>query len=203
MIQRCIYDKFIQALQYELSLAQWQCGNPLTSEFGPVSSMQHRDKIESYIELARKDGGIILSGGSRPSLSAPFNEGAFIQPTLIGGLPVTHPVSVEEIFGPVAICHPFDTDDEAIQIANNTKYGLAGSIWTSNLNRAHRLSREWETGMVWVNCWLHRDLRVPFGGVKESGVGVEGGKLSLEFYSHYKNICVHNGPPSSTTSAKL
>jgi aminomuconate-semialdehyde/2-hydroxymuconate-6-semialdehyde dehydrogenase len=96
-------------------------------------------------------------------LSAPFDQGAFVEPTVIAGLPPTHRCSVEEIFGPVVTVHQFSTDDEVLGYANNTQYGLAGSIWTSNLNRAHRIARDWQTGMVWINCWLHRDLRVPFG----------------------------------------
>jgi len=96
----------------------------------------------------------------------------------------------------VVTVHPFSSEDEALREVNATRYGLAGSLWTTNLQRAHRFSRKWQTGMVWVNCWLHRDLRVPFGGVKDSGVGREGGRHSLEFYSESKNICIHNGPDS-------
>lgn len=143
---------------------QLKCGDPRTSEFGSVSSLEHRTKIESFVALAIKDGGQILCGGKRPAdLPAPFDQGAFFEPTLIGGLDCTHACSVQEIFGPVATVHRFTTEEEVIAAANNTKYGLAGSLWTNNLQRAHRIARQWETGMCWINCWLHRDLRVPFG----------------------------------------
>jgi aminomuconate-semialdehyde/2-hydroxymuconate-6-semialdehyde dehydrogenase len=163
LIERSIYDKFVAAMVDEV--AKLQCGDPATAEFGCVSSLEHREKIEKYIELARKDGAKILIGGKRPELPAPFDAGAFVEPTILAGLPPTHACSVEEIFGPVITVHPFDTEQEVIDMANGTRYGLAGSVWTTNLNRAHRVAREWETGMVWINCWLHRDLRVPFGSV--------------------------------------
>ena len=154
---------------------QLKCGDPRTSSFGSVSSLEHRTKIESYVARAVADGCEVLCGGKRPTdLPPPFDQGAFFEPTLLGGLAPTHACSVEEIFGPVATVHSFKTEEEVIGYANNTMYGLAGSVWTTNLQRAHRVAREWETGMVWVNCWLHRDLRVPFGGVKASGVGTEG-----------------------------
>jgi len=155
-------------------------------------SLEHRDKVERYVDIARKDGGKILLGGERPKLPSPFDKGAFYAPTIIDGLPWNSKCATEEIFGPVVTVHPFETEDELMQYINRVRYGLAGSLWTNNLTKAHRIARQWETGMVWVNCWLHRDLRVPFGGVKESGVGREGGKHSLEFYSNSKNICIYN-----------
>lgn len=196
LVERTIYDRFVAALVEETR--QLRCGDPRTANFGSVSSHAHREKIESYIARARADGARVLCGGGRPEgLPAPFDQGAFVEPTILADLPPTHPCSVEEIFGPVMTVHPFDTEEEAVSIANNTVYGLAGSLWTSNLTRAHRVAAAWQTGMVWINCWLHRDLRVPFGGIKSSGVGTEGGKHSLEFYSNYKNVCVYLGAPSA------
>jgi len=193
-VEESLYDKFVKAL-VEKTKTELKCGDPKTSNFGSLSSHVHREKIEYYVKLAREEGGEILCGGKRPdSLPAPFNEGAFYEPTIIAGLPPSSRVSREEIFGPVITIHPFRSEEEVVREINSTTYGLAGSVWTTNLQRAHRVSRAWETGMVWVNCWLHRDLRVPFGGVKESGVGREGGRHSLEFYSDIKNICVHHGP---------
>jgi aminomuconate-semialdehyde/2-hydroxymuconate-6-semialdehyde dehydrogenase len=191
LIQRTIYDKFLAA--FVAATEKLVVGDPATSNIGSLTSLQHRDKVESYVELARADGARILCGGRRPDLPAPFNEGAFYMPTVIDGLPSTHKCSVEEIFGCVVTAHPFDTEKEAIDMANGTPYGLAGSVWTRDGQRASRVARSWNTGMVWVNCWLHRDLRVPFGGVKESGVGFEGGHHSLESYSNFKNICFHHG----------
>jgi len=191
-IEESIYDRFVEALVKEVS--KLQCGDPKSADFGAVSSLQHLAKIESYVELARNHEGVrILCGGKRAALPPPFDQGAFYVPTLIAGLPHDHRCSVEEIFGPVATVHKFKDESEVIDMINVTRYGLAGSIWTENLTRAHRVAKKWETGMVWVNCWLHRDLRVPFGGIKESGVGTEGGKHSLEFYSQYKNVCIHLG----------
>ena len=157
---------------------------------GAVISQDHRAKVESYIALAQDEGGTILAGGARPNLPAPYDQGAFIEPTVIGGLPVTARCATEEIFGPVVTVHAFQDEAEAIAMANGVRYGLAASVWTSDLKRAHRVSAALESGMVWVNTWLLRDLRVPFGGMKDSGVGREGGKHSLEFFSEARNICI-------------
>jgi aminomuconate-semialdehyde/2-hydroxymuconate-6-semialdehyde dehydrogenase len=146
--------------------------------------------VQYYVEEGIKAGGRILVGGTIPNMDAPFTEGAWFAPTVIVDAPATCSLSMEEVFGPVVSVHPFDTDQEAIEIANSVEYGLAATVWTSNLERAHQVSRALDTGMVWVNTWLHRDLRVPFGGVKHSGVGREGGAFSLDFYSHAQNICI-------------
>src|SRR5690606_32915725 len=150
----------------------------------------HRDKVEGYLALARREGGEVLCGGERPALPAPFDRGAFLTPAVVGGLPPGCRTAQEEIFGPVVTVHPFDDEAEALAIANGVRYGLSASVWTRDLARAHRVSAALEVGMVWVNTWLLRDLRVPFGGVKESGVGREGGRYSLEFFSDSKNVCV-------------
>ncbi|HIA89897.1 MAG TPA: aldehyde dehydrogenase [Candidatus Poseidoniales archaeon] len=160
------------------------------TEFGSLVSHEHRDKVESYIELALREGGTILSGGARPELSARLDSGAFLLPTIIDGLAQDSRCASEEIFGPVVTLHGFSSDAEVIGYANSTEYGLAGSVWTTDLGRGRAMAESIESGMVWVNCWLHRDLRVPFGGTKNSGVGREGGQRSLAFYSEAMNICI-------------
>ncbi len=190
LVERSIHDRFVDALLDELKA--WKVGDPSdpATKIGAGISASHRDKVEGYFKLAVEEGGMIRCGGKRPTLPAPFDDGFFLEPTVITGLPSTCRTATEEIFGPIVTVHPFDTEDEALQLANGTKYGLAASVWTSNLTRAHRVAQALESGMVWVNTWLHRDLRVPFGGVKASGVGREGGRHSLEFFSEAKNICV-------------
>ena len=162
------------------------------SELGALVSFAHRDKVESYIHLAQREGGEILCGGKSPGLDAPFDKGAFLEPTIVSGLSHLSRTATEEIFGPVVTIHPFESDKEAIEMANCTDYGLAGSVWTGDSERGKRVAEKLETGMVWVNTWLHRDLRVPFGGIKNSGVGREGGRWSLGFFSEAINICVKN-----------
>lgn len=188
LIEEEVYDEFVELFVSEVeSLVIGDPANPNTN-FGSLVSKDHREKVESYIELAKQEGGTILTGGIRPDLPSPFSEGAFIAPTVILDLMPHSRCSTEEIFGPVVILHPFKTDDEAISIANNTEYGLAGSVWTRDIQRGRNISQQIETGMVWINTWLNRDLRVPFGGVKNSGVGREGGYRSLSFYSEAINI---------------
>ena len=199
LVEEPLYERFVAAFVEEVK--SMTVGDPATARIGSLTSLAHREKIEKYVELARADGGRILCGGSRPKLPPPFDAGAFYSPTVITDLQHDHRCSVEEIFGPVVTVHSFKTEAEALSIANETPYGLAGSLWTNDLNRAHRVGRLWQTGMVWVNCWLHRDLRVPFGGVKESGMGSEGGRHSLEFYSSNKNICIHFGASPQLTAA--
>jgi aminomuconate-semialdehyde/2-hydroxymuconate-6-semialdehyde dehydrogenase len=143
-----------------------------------------------YIELARKEGGTILTGGDVPSLEKPFDKGYFLNPTVITGLGPQCRVMKEEIFGPVVTIAPFKTEEEAIALANGTEYGLSGSVWSGNTSRAHRVAQALDVGTVWVNSWMLRDLAVPFGGMKHSGLGREGGEHSLEFFTETKNICV-------------
>ena len=188
LVERSIFDKYLEAFLAET--AKLQPGDPRTSNFGSLSSLAHREKVEGYVQLARESGATIHCGGRRPDLPAPFSEGAFYEPTVITGVDSQHACFQEEIFGPVVVLLPFDDEAEALELANGTQFGLAGSVWTSNLRRGHRFAAAVQSGMIWVNCWLHRDLRVPFGGVKNSGVGREGGPLSLEFFSETKNICV-------------
>jgi aminomuconate-semialdehyde/2-hydroxymuconate-6-semialdehyde dehydrogenase len=148
------------------------------------------EKVLEYVELAKEEGGTVLTGGHRVELEGEFAKGYFLAPTVIEGLPHTCRTNQEEIFGPVVTLIPFDTEEEAITMANSTKYGLASSTWTSDLKRAHRVARELHTGIAWINCWLLRDLRTPFGGVKNSGVGREGGFEALQFFTEPKNVCI-------------
>ncbi len=170
------------------------CGAPEheSTQIGSLISQDHMHKVESYIKLGIEEGGVVLTGGTREMTGqvGPTPEGAFLRPTVIDGLDHNSRTSTEEIFGPVVTIHRFESDDEAIEIANSTEYGLAGSVWSGDTDRAHQLAQRIETGIVWVNTWLHRDLRTPFGGVKNSGVGREGGTWSLGFFSEPLNVCI-------------
>jgi len=185
-----IWDDFLEKfIEY---VSNMKVGNPSSddSDLGALVSLSHRDKVESYIHLAEREGGEILYGGKRPSLESPFDEGSFLEPTIVSNLDYQSRTATEEIFGPVVTLHKFEKDEDAVEMANCTEYGLAGSVWTSDSARGKSLAEKIETGMVWINTWLHRDLRVPFGGVKNSGVGTEGGRWSLSFFSQPVNICV-------------
>lgn len=157
---------------------------------GAIVSQPHLEKIESYVELAKKEGGKILTGGKRIQLSGEFAGGYYFEPTIIEGLAVDCRTNQEEIFGPVVSLTPFETEDEVIKYANSSMYGLAANVWTQDLNKAHRVAEKIKTGIVWINCWLLRDLRTPFGGMKSSGVGREGGWEALRFFTEAKNVCI-------------
>jgi aminomuconate-semialdehyde/2-hydroxymuconate-6-semialdehyde dehydrogenase len=190
LVERGVYPRFVEALVERVRALRVGDPSDERTDVGALISEQHRAKVEGYLELARNEGGRILCGGTRPKLAAPFDRGAFLDPAVIAELAPTCRTATEEIFGPVVTVHPFDTDAEALAIANGVRYGLSASVWTRDLSRAHRFSAQLDVGMVWVNTWLLRDLRVPFGGVKESGVGREGGRWSLEFFSQAQNVCV-------------
>ncbi|HEX2683388.1 MAG TPA: aldehyde dehydrogenase family protein, partial [Ferruginibacter sp.] len=167
-------------------------GDPLEegSKQGAIVSKVHFEKIMSCIETAKAEGGIILCGGNAVKLSGRCADGYFIEPTIIEGLDQNCKTNQEEIFGPVVTIQPFDTEEEALQLANATSYGLAASIWTQDISKANRIAAKVESGIIWVNCWLVRDLRTPFGGMKNSGVGREGGWEALRFFTEAKNVCI-------------
>jgi len=164
--------------------------NDPDTDLGAVNSEPHLQKILSYIGLAREEGGTILCGGKRVSLPGRCSGGWFVEPTIIEGLGPGCRTNQEEIFGPVVTIAPFRSEDEALTMANSTEYGLASIVWTSNLRRAHRVANRLESGIVWINCWMLRDLRTPFGGAKNSGLGREGGLEALRFFTEPKNVCV-------------
>ncbi|MBI1949770.1 MAG: aldehyde dehydrogenase family protein, partial [Acidobacteria bacterium] len=162
------------------------------TEQGALISGAHRDKVLGYIEQARREGGRILCGGGPPkaAVSERCRDGFFVEPTVITGLAVSSCVNREEIFGPVVTITPFRDEDEVVAWANGTDYGLAASIWTESLPRAHRMAERIASGTIWINCWMLRDLRVPFGGMKKSGLGREGGEEALRFFTEPKNVCI-------------
>jgi aminomuconate-semialdehyde/2-hydroxymuconate-6-semialdehyde dehydrogenase len=147
-------------------------------------------KVLSYVELAKEEGGTVLTGGERVVLDAPYENGFYLRPTVIEGLDYRCRTNQEEIFGPVVTLTPFKNEEEALTMANSTNYGLSATIWTSDLKRAHRVAEDVQAGIVWINSWLVRDLRTPFGGVKSSGVGREGGWEALRFFTEPKNVFV-------------
>jgi aminomuconate-semialdehyde/2-hydroxymuconate-6-semialdehyde dehydrogenase len=188
-IERPIFDQF--AAEFVRQTRELVVGDPMDEQtkIGALVSEAHMQKVLSYIELARQEGGKILVGGNRVTVPT-HPRGYFVAPTVITGLSHTCRTNQEEIFGPVVTLVPFDDEAEAIEMANSTPYGLAATIWTENLKRAHRVSAQIRSGIVWVNCWLLRDLRTPFGGVKQSGVGREGGWEALRFFTEAKNVCI-------------
>ena len=173
------------------AVSQLKIGDPneLDTEFGAISSKQQFDKINYFIDIVNKENGKILLGGKPIKLSGRCKDGWFIEPTVVEGLDNTSRVNQEEIFGPLVTLQSFKTEKEAIQIANDTDYGLSATIWTNNIERSERVVADIEAGIVWVNCWMVRDLRTPFGGMKNSGLGREGGDNVLRFFTEQKNIC--------------
>lgn len=190
LVQNGIYTKFKEA--FVEAVDKIKVGPPKddNSRLGAIVSKPHYDKIWSYIELAKEEGGTILSGGEKVFIDGEYKDGWFIRPTIIEGLNQQCRTNQEEIFGPVVTIQPFDTKEEAIALANSTGYGLAATVWTENLSTAHYMANHIHSGIVWVNCWLLRDLRTPFGGVKNSGVGREGGWEALHFFTEPKNVCI-------------
>ena len=189
-IERPLYEKFKSALVERAKKIRLGDPQDPQTEMGAMVSETHMNKVLSYIDLARQEGGRILCGGQRAALAGELKNGYFIEPTLIEGLSSEKRVNQEEIFGPVATLIPFDSEESVLKMANSTIYGLSASIWTQNIQRAHRVARHLEAGIVWINTWMLRDLRTPFGGVKDSGVGREGGLEAFKFFSEVKNICV-------------
>ena len=190
-VERPIYDQFVSRFLEKAS--QLRLGDPLdaTTDQGAIVSQTQLEKVKFYVDLAQQEGGKVALGGSAPEqVNERCREGYFFRPTVITGLPVSCRTNREEIFGPVVSITPFDSEEEVLHYANDCDYGLASSVWTQNLSRAHRVAEQIHTGTVWVNCWLLRDLRVPFGGMKQSGVGREGGNEALHFFTEPKNVCI-------------
>ncbi len=189
-VEKAIYEKF--KIDFIEKVSQLKVGNPFSeqTQVGALVSKEHREKVESYIALAKQEGGKILFGGQRVVVKG-FENGYYLQPTVIEVFNNTCRANQEEIFGPVVTVMPFETETEVLAMANDVKYGLSATLWTGNIDRSMRMSKAIETGIVWVNTWLNRDLRTPFGGIKNSGVGREGGFEALRFFTEPKNVCIH------------
>jgi aminomuconate-semialdehyde/2-hydroxymuconate-6-semialdehyde dehydrogenase len=192
-VQRGIYDKFKTAFVEKVSKRRVSHSLDPDAQLGAVVSKSHMEKVLSYVELAKEEGGTVLTGGTQVHLEGEYAGGYYIRPTVIEGLSFDCRTNQEEIFGPVVTIMPFDTEEEVLMMANSTEYGLAATVWTENLTRAHRVANELDSGIVWINCWLVRDLRTPFGGTKNSGVGREGGFEALKFFTEPKNVCISVG----------
>lgn len=189
-VERSIYERF--KTDFVARASTMKIGDPLEDDtnLGAVVSEQHMQKILSYIEHAGHEGGRILCGGKRVKLEGRCSGGYFVQPTVIEGLTHECRTNQEEIFGPVVTIMPFDTEEEVLGYANSVRYGLSATVWTENLSLAHRVAARLESGIIWINCWLIRDLRTPFGGMKDSGLGREGGFEALKFFTEEKNVCI-------------
>lgn len=189
-VQRSIYDRF--RTDFVSAVQNMKVGDPRQddSNLGAVVSEQHRDKVLEHISIAKEEGGRILTGGHTVNVSGACSKGFFIAPTIIEGLDHMCRTNQDEIFGPVVTIMPFDTEQEVIEMANSVKYGLSATVWTQDISCANRVAKQIHAGIVWVNCWLLRDLRTPFGGVKASGVGREGGFHALDFFTEPKNVCI-------------
>ena len=189
-VERSVFDRFVEGLKDKaLALRPGlPTGNGI--DLGPLISAEHREKVLGYYRLAEEEGANVVCGGGVPDLEGEAAGGFFVEPTLWTGLPHDARICREEIFGPCAAIIPFDSEEEAVSLANDSAYGLAASIWTGNLSRGHRVGAKMEVGICWVNSWFLRDLRTPFGGAKMSGIGREGGIHSINFYSEPTNICI-------------
>jgi aminomuconate-semialdehyde/2-hydroxymuconate-6-semialdehyde dehydrogenase len=189
-VHRDIFDRFVSALRD--SAESMKPGHPSdkSTGIGPLISVQHRDKVLSYYRMAMDEGGKVVCGGGIPTMPDSLSGGAWIQPTIWTGLRESSRVVREEIFGPCCHIAPFTSEDEALALANDTPYGLAATVWTRDVGRIRRMAAGLNVGLVWINSWFLRDLRTPFGGSKQSGIGREGGIHSLEFYSELRNVCV-------------
>ena len=188
-VEESIYEKFKS--DFIDKVAELKVGHPSKNDtnIGALVSKEHLEKVKSYIDIAQEEGGKLLFGGKRVEVDN-YENGYYLQPTIIEVNSNQCQLNQEEIFGPVVTIMLFKTDDEALALANDTKYGLSATLWTNNLNRTMQFSKQLKTGIVWVNTWMLRDLRTPFGGQKESGVGREGGFEALRFFTEPKNICI-------------
>ena len=188
-IERPLYERFKTDLVN--AVRKMKVGHPADAEtrIGALVSKEHLEKVESYIRLAREEGGTVLCGGKRVQVAG-YENGYYLEPAIIEGLPNTCRTNQEEIFGPVVTLMPFDSDEEVLSYANGVRYGLSCTLWTENLTRAMKFATDLEAGIVWIKTWLFRDLRTPFGGMKDSGVGREGGFEALQFFTEAKNVCI-------------
>lgn len=189
-VERSVFDRFVAGMKAKAEALRPGLPHDDGVDFGPLISDEHRRKVLDYYALALAEGANVVTGGGVPSLAGVAADGYFVEPTIWTGLSHEARVCREEIFGPCCAIIPFDTEEQAITMANDSEYGLASSVWTTNLARAHRVGQAMEVGISWVNCWFLRDLRTPFGGSKMSGVGREGGEHSINFYSEPTNICI-------------
>jgi aminomuconate-semialdehyde/2-hydroxymuconate-6-semialdehyde dehydrogenase len=189
-VERPIFDAFVNALKESAQKLKLGVQHDESSSMGPVVSAEHRDKVLAYYKKAKEEGANVVLGGGAPVMEGELKDGYWVEPTIWTGLSEDATVVKEEVFGPCCHIQPFDTEEEAITMANNSPYGLASTLFTENLNKAHRVASRLDTGIVWVNSWFLRDLRTPFGGMKGSGIGREGGHYSLEFYTELKNVCI-------------
>jgi aminomuconate-semialdehyde/2-hydroxymuconate-6-semialdehyde dehydrogenase len=189
-VERPIFDRFVAALKEGAEGLKLGTPEDKSTGMGPLISHEHQSKVLSYYELAIEEGATVITGGGKPDMGADLNGGCWVQPTIWTGLPESARILKEEIFGPCCHISPFDTEEEVLQKANDNEYGLATAIWTKDVSRAHRVAQKMKVGLSWVNSWFLRDLRTPFGGAKQSGIGREGGVHSLEFYTELKNVCI-------------
>jgi len=189
-VERAVFDQFVAGMKTKAEALKPGLPHDEGTDFGPLISDEHRRKVLDYYKLAVDEGATVVTGGGIPKLAGDAAQGYFVEPTIWTGLPQNARVCREEIFGPCCVVIPFDTEEEAIEMANDSQYGLASSVWTTNLSRGHRVGQAMEVGLSWVNCWFLRDLRTPFGGAKMSGIGREGGEHSINFYSEPTNICI-------------
>ncbi|CAG8489950.1 10845_t:CDS:10 [Diversispora eburnea] len=184
-VHSSIYDNFLESFVHKAENLIVGNPNDPNTQIGALNSKQHMEKVLGYIELAKSEGGVIKCGGKRKEMTGDYSEGYFVEPTVI-----TNRVAHEEIFGPVVTVHPFESEDEVIKYANDSQHGLSCSIWTQNGSRQRRVAESIHVGTCWVNCWLIRDLAMPFGGMKKSGLGREGGEYSISFFTNPKTICL-------------
>ncbi|MDZ5460111.1 2-hydroxymuconic semialdehyde dehydrogenase [Azohydromonas lata] len=189
-VERPLFERFVMALQARCEAVRYGRPGDAGANYGPLISHEHQRKVLSYYAKAVSEGATVVTGGGVPDMPGDLAEGAWVQPTIWTGLPETAAVVREEIFGPCCHIRPFDSEEEVLVLANANRYGLSTTIWTRDLARAHRVAAAVEVGIAWVNSWFLRDLRTPFGGSKQSGIGREGGVHSLEFYTELRNVCI-------------
>jgi aminomuconate-semialdehyde/2-hydroxymuconate-6-semialdehyde dehydrogenase len=189
-VQRAIFNEFVEGLKESASKLKLGIQHDESTDIGPLVSSSHRDKVLDYYKKAVDEGANVVLGGKAPVMPGNMKDGYWVEPTIWTGLSEEATVVKEEVFGPCCHVQPFDTEEEVIKMANNSPYGLAATVFTENLDKAHRVAGQIDAGIVWINSWFLRDLRTPFGGMKGSGIGREGGHHSLEFYTELKNVCI-------------